>query len=824
MKLISLQLKNFRQHKHSKIRFQDGMTAIVGANGSGKSTILEAITFALFGEQRQKKETIRFMWSEEGEKFAVELVFSFDGKTYRVYRDEKDAKFQDITGEVPIERANGLTAVTAESKRLLRLNYRQFINSFCAEQKKLNFLDFDQSAKLQEEVGRMLGYDRVGKAALKGKEEAREERIRAESIRTSLGDLTELKFAVEGGKKELAQFEKQAETNRAAHQVLVEREGAAGVRRVQAEAYVKLDSERREIANKAEGLKTAERLTKATLTQAEKDVAEYSLLFPPEAEFQKLASGLKELEAERQKEAERNVWRAQAQDLAKRITQAERELADLPAIDLPGLEKAIALALEALTKVSAEHQARESAWSAQRTAAQQAWLAEKGTVDAQAKALEKAERAAQAGECPECGQPITEGYRDELVERRTALTSALDRVASLEKGFRDLEKQPTDLQDLAKSIESARQAHTQAQTTFEKAKTDAGHQYAKAEALKSDQQALGKLNEKIGAEASKFDDAVYQSFLQRYKALEPQHVRFVQLSSAGERLAAAQADHESAARALAEAHATFKEMGERLALMGFESAVPAQEAIRDHDNLRVALATAAQQLQTDQTMLTGAKDRLANAEIRVREYEAKKGELETRQSAERHLNYTSQELAALRERLNRDIGPELEARASENLSALTDGRYPRLTLDTNFQPTITDGYLPKSVISGGEEDVLALSLRLALSELIQERNGMPLSLLILDEVFGGLDEDRRSNVLQRLMSLKGKFRQILVISHIEDINQVADQAIFVRRDPSGRHSVVSDLVEASDVALVELIEVSQEVGDSDGSGQFILSV
>ncbi|NKB17754.1 MAG: AAA family ATPase [Pseudanabaena sp. CRU_2_10] len=43
MRLISLGLENFRQHKSTEIHFPNGLTGILGANGSGKSTILEAI-------------------------------------------------------------------------------------------------------------------------------------------------------------------------------------------------------------------------------------------------------------------------------------------------------------------------------------------------------------------------------------------------------------------------------------------------------------------------------------------------------------------------------------------------------------------------------------------------------------------------------------------------------------------------------------------------------------------------------------------------------------------------------------------------------------
>ena len=94
--------------------------------------------------------------------------------------------------------------------------------------------------------------------------------------------------------------------------------------------------------------------------------------------------------------------------------------------------------------------------------------------------------------------------------------------------------------------------------------------------------------------------------------------------------------------------------------------------------------------------------------------------------------------------------PDLSELASGFLRDLTNGRYTDLELDEDYVATLLDDGDPKAVISGGEEDVANLALRLAISQMIAERAGQPLSLLILDEIFGSLDEDRRAAVVDLL--------------------------------------------------------------------------
>lgn len=143
--------------------------------------------------------------------------------------------------------------------------------------------------------------------------------------------------------------------------------------------------------------------------------------------------------------------------------------------------------------------------------------------------------------------------------------------------------------------------------------------------------------------------------------------------------------------------------------------------------------------------------------------------------------------------LNGEVVPELQERAGELLNLLTDGRYTQLKISEEFEFTLYDEDRPKPIISGGEEDIVNLSLRLAMAEMICERSGQPLGLLVLDEVFGSLDTDRRENTLQLLRRLRDRFDQIIIISHIEEIQAGADRCLQVEYDPTRHRSTVREV-------------------------------
>ena len=64
--ITSVELSNFLSHKKNIIEFDSGLTVLIGSNGAGKSSIMDAIIFSLFGVNRRGSliETLQ----KEGEK------------------------------------------------------------------------------------------------------------------------------------------------------------------------------------------------------------------------------------------------------------------------------------------------------------------------------------------------------------------------------------------------------------------------------------------------------------------------------------------------------------------------------------------------------------------------------------------------------------------------------------------------------------------------------------------------------------------------------------------------------------------------------------
>ena len=118
------------------------------------------------------------------------------------------------------------------------------------------------------------------------------------------------------------------------------------------------------------------------------------------------------------------------------------------------------------------------------------------------------------------------------------------------------------------------------------------------------------------------------------------------------------------------------------------------------------------------------------------------------------------------------VRSRIESEVSNIISEITGGRYERVLLDEDFNLLVRDldNDYPIERFSGGEQDDIAVALRIALSRYLAELHQMHEStLLIFDEIFGSQDEERRTNLLTALRTQESRFPQILLISHISEI-------------------------------------------------------
>jgi exonuclease SbcC len=274
--------------------------------------------------------------------------------------------------------------------------------------------------------------------------------------------------------------------------------------------------------------------------------------------------------------------------------------------------------------------------------------------------------------------------------------------------------------------------------------------------------------------------------------LRPLDARATRLATQLERRAVLQSERDRAASGMAGAQARVAILAARRDLLTFSEQSYAELRAR-HDAAAAELRTAELDAVAAAGEAAGAQQALARAEQAREEMARAKGQLDALDRQKRLHDELDRAYTDLRTDLNVQLRPEMSELASAFLSELTDARYDELELDDSYNLTVLEDGVPKPVISGGEQDIANLCLRLAISQMIAERAGQSFSLLILDEVFGSLDESRRQNVVELLRGLQDRFEQVILITHIEQVREGLDRVISVRYDEESGTSVVTQL-------------------------------
>jgi exonuclease SbcC len=133
---IRLKLQNFMSYKYVQLDFSGLHTfCLAGANGSGKSTILDAMTWALFGEARARNEDLIRLGEEEAR---VEFKFSLENSIYSILRSYRKGRGGSQTSlEFQVQFENQFRALSGRGVRptqekieeVLRMNYKNFVHS-----------------------------------------------------------------------------------------------------------------------------------------------------------------------------------------------------------------------------------------------------------------------------------------------------------------------------------------------------------------------------------------------------------------------------------------------------------------------------------------------------------------------------------------------------------------------------------------------------------------------------------------------------------------------------------------------------------------------
>lgn len=756
-----LRLENFRRHEHTELRFDDNhqVVLVAGGNGVGKSTLFEAVLFALYGEGRNGRGGLERLVRKGGELegMEVEVEFVVADTTYRARR-RRDTKVTSAAlygNDHPL--VEGPREVSAEVGRILGMDAKGFKLATYAQQKELDGLASMRPGDRGKMLARLLRLDVLTRAKEAARAEFNEQKALSARLSTTI-DRTAVVKERDTIYREITELE---EAHKVASAAVVELDAALaateGVEVRHAEAT------RHEAA--AEG-----RLEHARgeLSRITRELDE--LTIPDEIADPNV--GLDELQS-RASDVERRILRGEAAERDRAQAAAARTELQLCDAALDKIDQLLADPEPAVEELTGELAAAE-----QRVTAVEEQVA--GLREQYAASLERVRRAEQAleaaggldAECDTCGQSISDEHRHDQQQRwQDQLDSARGEAEKLLVDGRDARSQLEDAKQVASDLRGRLDDASKVAAERSRAASDRV-ELVRRRSVHLD--ALSRLTEEH------FDlDALYAERTEVttlvnlvHQFRERQAVRAV----AFERQRGLR-DRQQAARDAV----TVAEMD----LEGCRVAADLSAAYEERRQLlakRQSEAEIANGLDGD---LRVARERLRNAD---RELARAQAEIDRRAAVDKAGQialYSSKVLERLEAEWAQQIRPSLEGSVGELLGRLSDGRFDAVQLDADYNVTVRDDGVFRSLadLSGGEGDLVALAMRLGLAGVVGERHGSggP-GFLILDECFGSQDSGRRESILTALRNLRGLYGQIFLVSHVGGLDDAADVVVEIEVD------------------------------------------
>jgi exonuclease SbcC len=820
------------------------LACISGANGAGKSSLLDAITWVLFGEARRRDDALIHAGCKEA---SVSLEFSYEGNTYRVLRArlrDKSAllEFQFLQSEnqwKPLTERT-LRETQAKIESVLRLNYETFVNaSFFLQGKADQFtqqrpgdrkrilgsilgLDIweeyrkraaDQRKSLEEEIDRLDG--RLHEIALElDEEDARR------------GNLSRLEGELDRLSRERAVQESLLENIRRVAAVLAAQRNLVETLRRQA------SSSQANLERLTQQLKASQQESSALVEiigQAETIESGYACLLKLRQELERwdeIAARFREQE------------RLRAEPLME--IEASRSRLEGEQSTLQSQEKAVLAARARIPELEGQIEAitTEIQFTEERIALRDQYRLDlderrKGHINAQvenralkAEMDELSERIGRLKQvdgavCPFCGQPLNQADRLALIasleargkemgdrfranknfvsETETALNEIEQAISRLRSAEADQRARTAQLAQVTSQLEAI---HTQLEN-WEKlgAKRLGDIRLTLQEESYAPQARLlltqvdAQLKE-IGYDAREHDqvrkaemaarvfDSQVRQLEQARAALNPTDRQIAELQS---QIGLQQADsqrqmeeYQSAAQALAADEAQAPDL---------QSAESMLFHLQENENhLRLELGAARQKV----LVLDDLKQRRKVLQAQRAESARQAGYFRQLERA-----FSKDGIPAL---LIEQALPEIEMRANEILdrlsgslmtvrfitqSAYKDKKRDDLRETLDIQISDGAGTRDYELYSGGEAFRVNFAIRLALSEVLARRAGARLQTLVIDEGFGSQDAQGRQRLIEAINLVRPDFAKILVITHIEELKDAFPARIEINKTERG---------------------------------------
>ncbi|MFH0914654.1 MAG: SMC family ATPase [Chloroflexota bacterium] len=856
---IRLALRNFMCYRDNvpPLDFTGMHTVCIsGDNGNGKTALMDAMTWALWGQARARSDD-DLVYSGESE-MSVEFDFAVGGQPYRIIRKHArprragrpgqtlldfqvatDGGFRPISGDT-------ISQTQQKISQVLHLDYPTFINSAYLRQGRADEFTIKRPVERKQVLSDILGLSLYEELEARAKERAEEREREKTRLESALQEL-----AGELGRSQLYQAElktAQDELSRLGELLRVQESWLGGLRQ-EKEA---LENRRAQLAQLQEHLSASRKgreRWEEQFRQAQSRVKEYEGLIAGRASIEegyaRLSQARSLCQLLEQKFRRYAALDQQRHRLEMRIEQMARELLQAHAV-----AQSKVLELEAsvarLPQLRLEHQQTQK--ELERLAVQEEEVRQRRgkteEVQSQVSRLEqkRSQWEKELGEIEERLKLLREtptGARCPLCETELGLEGRKlleDKYqAEREKNSRALENTKAGLARSKEELKAVREEVSRREAWLNQEKTRVQRKAAVlAEAISRAEGESAQLNQQRVEIAGLEERMARQDFATREKeareSLEGELKSLAYDAGHHERMRQEQAElekYEEPKRRLEEAERMVgaereaviraeeaaTELRQRLAADGERERVLLKE-IASLPDVTSRLAQAeeehrhlvSQQNQAREVLgkARANLERLARLEQEKKEKEAKLKEAVGQEGLYRELAeaFGKRGIPAL---LIEMALPEIEVEANNLLGRMTDNRL-HLKLETQRETrqgtlretldiNISDelGTRNYEMFSGGEAFRINFALRIALSKLLAKRAGAPLPTLIVDEGFGTQDSGGLQKLREAINSIQDDFEKIIVITHIEELKEAFPARINVVKTPQGSTLEVSEL-------------------------------